>query len=240
MAEEKTAREKNEAAKQQAEVKPAVVDFTDLTKKNQDYMFHLEKELDQRKYAQKNEALSKVHAELLEKQKTGIVATKLYGPVTKKADEIIAGPKKPAKIPTLWEMALDNGLMMFALFCAMYAIFGVFSKNSNQTNAGIITLIATSVVAGIGLGYFYRQMLGQQKQRNWGRVILNVIILVAAWMAVFGLVGIIPPSVNVVLPPVAYATLAIIAFAVRIYVKKRLDIPNPADLARQTNDNNKK
>ena len=65
-------------------------------------------------------------------------------------------------MPTLWELSLDNGLMMLALFCIMYAFLGMFSKsNQNAANGGIITLIVTSIVAGVGLGTneYHRQQL---------------------------------------------------------------------------------
>lgn len=40
------------------------------------------------------EALQLLTEELVQKQHQGITATKLYGPVNEKADEIIKGPKK--------------------------------------------------------------------------------------------------------------------------------------------------
>ena len=172
----------------------------------------------------------------MEKQKQGVVANKLYGTVNEKVEAILAGPKKEPKMPTLWELSLDNGLMMLALFCIMYAFLGMFSKsNQNAANGGIITLIVTSIVAGVGLGYFYRAMMpGQSTRRGWLNIIFMIAILMVVWVAAFGIVAIIPPTINVVLPPLAYAVLAIVAYGVRWYLKKKLNFISPADFRRNS------
>lgn len=244
MAEEKTVREKNqEAAKKQAEVvsqqkNKQIMEFNEkfegLTKRNQDYMFHLNKALAEKDYAEREKVVSEMYNELMEKQKQGVVANKLYGTVNEKVEAILAGPKKEPKMPTLWELSLDNGLMMLALFCIMYAFLGMFSKsNQNAANGGIITLIVTSIVAGVGLGYFYRAMMpGQSKRRGWLNIIFMIAILMVVWVAAFGIVAIIPPTINVVLPPLAYAVLAVVAYGVRWYLKKKLNFISPADFRR--------
>ena len=79
MAEEKTVREKNqEAAKKQAEAvsqqkNKQIMEFNEkfegLTKRNQDYMFHLNKALAEKNYAEREKVVSEMYNELMEKQK---------------------------------------------------------------------------------------------------------------------------------------------------------------------------
>ena len=84
MAEEKSAREKNanaiaqhrhnqETAKQR-QVNARLTRFAGLTKKNEEYMYKLDKALDQRGYdaAKKEEVIKQMVAELKEKQKQAI------------------------------------------------------------------------------------------------------------------------------------------------------------------------
>ena len=126
MAEE--SRRNEQAAKRQQErakeVQVTVRDgkFSGLTKRNEDYLFHLDKALTERNYdpEKKEQVLTLMYEELKDKQRQGIVATKLYGTVTEKAEEIVNGPKKedePTELPKFWVLALDNGLIMFIMFC---------------------------------------------------------------------------------------------------------------------------
>ena len=105
MAEEKTAREKNaetqalrkkrQAERELQQTQARLDRYAGLTNKNEDYMYKLDKALDEMHYdpAKKDEVIGTMMAELQEKQKQGITAVKLYGPVSQKADEIVNGPK---------------------------------------------------------------------------------------------------------------------------------------------------
>ena len=235
---EQTNREKNQAAsQQQAQVREQEVTvrggkFDGLTKRNEDYLFHLDKALDERgmDYEKKNDILETMYQELKKVQKQGYTATKLYGPVQEKAKELVDGPAKkeaaPAQNQKFWVVALDNGLIMFILFCAMYSLMGFFGGNAQtQASGGWLTLLTTLVIAGIGLAYFYTAMLPENLNKHkhkWVHMILSTIALIAVWMVVFYLVALIPASINVVLSPIIYAILAVVGFGVRYYLKGKL------------------
>ena len=169
---------RNEKAGQQQQARAKEVEvtmrdgkFSGLTKRNEDYLFHLDKALTEKNYdpEQKEQVLNEMYQELKEKQKQGIVATKLYGTVTEKAELIINGPKKseaPTELPKFWILALDNGLIMFIMFCIMYTLLGVFSPRQADVSGGWITLLATSTIAGVGLAFFYRSMLSARKEKG--------------------------------------------------------------------------
>jgi Uncharacterized membrane-bound protein conserved in bacteria len=104
---EETVREKNEkAAKKQtqhqehAEVTVRDGEFAGLTKRNEDFMFHLNKNLDEYNYdlEKKEEVLNDTYRELLDKQKSGVTAAKLYGPVTEYAEKIIKGNNQKKEV----------------------------------------------------------------------------------------------------------------------------------------------
>ena len=146
---------RNEKAAQQQQARAKAVEvtmrdgkFSGLTKRNEDYLFHLDKALTEKNYdpEQKEQVLTEMYQELKEKQKQGVVATKLYGTVTEKAELIVNGPKKseaPTELPKFWILALDNGLIMFIMFCIMYTLLGVFSPKQADVSGGWITLLAT-------------------------------------------------------------------------------------------------
>ena len=82
---EKQAEVRAEKAVEEVEVTVRDGRYAGLTKRNEDYMYHLGKALDKKNYDQekKEKALTEMYLELKEKQRQGIVATKLYGTVKK-------------------------------------------------------------------------------------------------------------------------------------------------------------
>ena len=227
---------RNEKAAQQQQARAKAVEvtmrdgkFSGLTKRNEDYLFHLDKALTEKNYdpEQKEQVLTEMYQELKEKQKQGVVATKLYGTVTEKAELIVNGPKKseaPTELPKFWILALDNGLIMFIMFCIMYTLLGVFSPKQADVSGGGITLLATSTIAGVGLAFFYRSMLSARKEKGkkrWIKTILITLELILIWIVAFGVIAFIPVSINRTMEPIVYAILAGLGYLVRRYLKKK-------------------
>ena len=227
---------RNEKAAQQQQARAKAVEvtmrdgkFSGLTKRNEDYLFHLDKALTEKNYdrEQKEQVLTEMYQELKEKQKQGVVATKLYGTVTEKAELIVNGPKKseaPTELPKFWILALDNGLIMFIMFCIMYTLLGVFSPKQADVSGGWITLLATSTIAGVGLAFFYRSMLSARKEKgkkSWIKTILITLELILIWVVAFGVIAFIPVSINRTMEPIVYAILAGLGYLVRRYLKKK-------------------
>lgn len=227
---------RNEKAAQQQQARAKAVEvtmrdgkFSGLTKRNEDYLFHLDKALTKKNYdpEQKEQVLTEMYQELKEKQKQGVVATKLYGTVTEKAELIVNGPKKseaPTELPKFWILALDNGLIMFIMFCIMYTLLGVFSPKKADVSGGWITLLATSTIAGVGLAFFYRSMLSARKEKGkkrWIKTILITLELILIWVVAFGVIAFIPVSINRTMEPIVYAILAGLGYLVRRYLKKK-------------------
>ncbi|WP_157047083.1 DUF1129 domain-containing protein [Liquorilactobacillus oeni] len=204
--------------------------FAGLTKRNEDYMFRLNRHLEEEGVSEekRKEAIEQMTVELLEKQKQGVVAAKYYGTVSERAQEIISGPKKVQAPPAFWKIALDNGLMIFTLFCVMYAALTQFAVKTGQTNSGILTLVVTSVFAGVGMAYFYRiaaqRRSGAKKMPFWKVILLSLIFMVV-WVAVYTITDNIP-LLNRPLPVIAYAILAVLSYGSRYLLKKKLNIPS--------------
>lgn len=229
-------RNEEAAKKQQARAKEVQVTvrdgkFSGLTKRNEDYLFHLDKVLTEKGYdsEKKDTALNKMYEELKAKQRQGVVATKLYGTVTERAEEIINGPKKeevPTELPKFWLLAVDNGLIMFMMFCIMYGFLAAFSPQQAQVSGGWVTLISVSVIAGVGLAFFYRNMMSTRKEtgrKRWTKTLIFTVELLLIWFVAFWIINFIPAAWNRALDPLVYAILAVIAFFVRRYLKKKFN-----------------
>ena len=204
-------------------------DTADLTKRNAEYLFKIKKVLEEKNVASQKieDALQAMAEELKEKQRQGITATKLYGTVNEKAEEIIKGPKKAPTATPFWKIALDNGLMMFIMFCIMYAILQQFSPNSSQINGGFLTLIVTSVIAGVAMAYFYRAA-GDRRTKGkkvpfWKTMLLSL-LLVIIWVSAYTLVVNVSGVINQTLEPIVYVILAVLVFGLRYFLKKKYDI----------------
>lgn len=223
------AEETKQEAVQQVEVTMRDGEYAGLTKKNEDYMFRLNKILDENgmDVEQKQAALSKTYQELKEKQRQGITAVKLYGTVTEYAQEIISGRKKgeqPPREPVkFWKLAVDNILIIFMMFCILYGVLGFFDEKNTQNN-GWLTLLTTSIIVGLGLAFFYKMMDPEkmkEAKNKWVRGLSITVIMVVVWLLAFGLIAFIPQSINYQLNPFVYAILAVLAFVVRNYLKKK-------------------
>lgn len=202
--------------------------FSDLTKRNAEYMVKLNRELSSQGYdpEKKEAALKEIYEELKSKQKQGCVAAKLYGPAVQKADDIIHGPERKLANtpPKFWESALDNGLLMFTMFCAMYGILEIFSKKQAAADGGWLTILSTSVIAGVGLAGFYTVMNNRTAKHRIWRAIGVFAGLMAVWFVAFWLINMIPSQINASIPPIIDLLLAAIGFGVRYLLKKKLNI----------------
>ncbi|MHC9537558.1 DUF1129 family protein [Dellaglioa sp. BT-FLS60] len=208
--------------------------FAGLTKRNEDYVYRLNGILTDSEISdeKRDTVVSEIVAELRTEQRKGVTATKLYGPVSAKAADIIMGPQKKATEPTgsFWLTALDNGLMMLAIFAAMYAVTGFMQKTKLQAGAsggGVLTLVVTSILGGIGAALFYKKygpnVKKEDKPAFW-ITLLVMIAFIAIWILAYMLAALIPGPLNAALPAVVYAVIAAISFAIRIYVKRRFNI----------------
>jgi uncharacterized membrane-anchored protein len=201
-----------------------------LTKKNEDYMFHLKKALAETKLSPEKqaEAYQEMLPQLIQGQKHGQTARQQFGTVTTRVADIISGPKKD-NTPTSnrWLITLDNSMMIFMIFSLLYGITGYIGseKAAQNSQMGLVSLILIAVVAGFGTTELLN-LVSPDKTKHivWWRVILYAIAMVVGLMALYALTNLIPSVANPTLPSWLYLVLGIIVLFVRIYVKKRYNI----------------
>lgn len=199
-----------------------------LTNKNSDYVFRLEKALMD---AGKSEAeATKIANDLLDEiitaQKQGIPASNLYkkSPILK-AEEILHPVIKPKK-PKYWMRAVDSGLLYFVVFTAMISIMALTAGAKNQYNSqyGLLTLVAIAAILGTLMTY-YTDVLVAGGKAKFGKIALLTIAMVAVLFVVITIFSSKAfQIINPVLPAWANLVLAALVYGARYLFRKKYNI----------------
>ncbi len=112
-----------------------------LTKKNNQFMFDLNKLLDDGVVIderQKIEVFNTMLKALVEGQKTGVTAKQLYGTPTEAVVFVTTKPATPTKtnFASMW---LDNSLLLFTFLAVMTGVLTMISKTPQPTQ-GILSI----------------------------------------------------------------------------------------------------
>ncbi|GAK47623.1 uncharacterized membrane-bound protein conserved in bacteria [Secundilactobacillus oryzae JCM 18671] len=176
-----------------------------LTKRNADYMFRFNSEIEKSKLSveKKAEAVNQMVQELLEGQKSGKTAKGMYGSVQERVDYVVNGPAKgPGADDPYWPSAFYNGLIFFMIFNVMFGAIMLFSPKTaaGSQPVGIVSILISSALAGLALPYMSTIFDPKRKhsQSIWTRLLI-VIALFIVWMSLFYLTSAIPPVANPIL-----------------------------------------
>lgn len=190
-----------------------------LTKRNEDFMFQLNKHLDAAGMAggDKRAALEEVVAELVAGQKTGKTAKQLYGTASAKA-ATIAQPKSQGLSGNnkgYWPNAIDTALMLLAMFSLVFGISMLTSKGASTASYGIVGLLLTAISGGLVFAFVQGIITPADtaaKKPLWYRIVVTI-VAVLVWMAFYGAsFTLIPKALNPGLPGFVYIILAALAF----------------------------
>lgn len=206
---------------------------TQLTKRNEQYIFDLKKSLVAGNLSEELQAiaLSEILPQLVDGQKTGSTARQLFGTVSERTEAILAAPK-PQKEASKILMWLDNALMLFALLTVVAGIIPLFSKSATTTGQqGIITLIIASLTGGYAFYLIYDKIYRYDRPGadQTGRpgtlksmgMMMGIILI---WMLFYMASSLISPTINVVLDPAINVILGAVAFGVRFVLKRKYNI----------------
>ncbi|QBO36408.1 DUF1129 domain-containing protein [Periweissella cryptocerci] len=190
-----------------------------LTKRNEDFMFQLNKHLDASGMVggDKRVALEEVVEELKAGQKAGKTAKQLYGTASEKAASINQ-PKRQGLSGNnkgFWPNAIDTALMFFAMFSLVFGISMMTAKGNTGATYGIVGLLLTAISGGLIFAYI-QGILAPANPDNrkpiWFRIVITI-LAVLIWMAFYGVsFTVIPKALNPGLPGFVYIILAVIAF----------------------------
>ena len=201
-----------------------------LTKKNQEYMFHLDKVLKAANYSeQERESTYKEMLEVLvEKQNTGATARQLFGTVSDCANTILVGPVKDTNGRSAsWLIWLDGALLMGGLFALMSGITMLLNPEKALA-MGLFTLLVNFVLGGATLLFISKFLPDFDKpkgQRGYLKYVLISMVAMVVWLfIVMASQTLVPRSINILLDPLVYVIIGVAALAGKWYVKKKYNI----------------
>lgn len=215
---------------------------TELTKRNQQYIFDLKKSLAAANLTEeeKVKALHDILPVLVKEQKGGKTARQLFGTVSERTEAIIAKPvKTPQSSTSPVLMWLDNTLLLLGLLSIMIAIVGLFSRETTPAY-GITTLLLGSIVGGWVFYMMYKYIYqyeypGADKSKKPG-MMKTLLILVGStlvWVLAFSATTLLPPAINPLLEPIFVIIIGAAALALRYYLKKKYGVVGSLSVPRR-------
>ncbi|MGF3066435.1 DUF1129 domain-containing protein [Facklamia sp. P12945] len=206
-----------------------------LTKRNLKFMLDIDRYLKEEQISQAN--CQVVYLEmvdtLLEGQKDGHTAKHIYGTPSETSQIIISKAVKEheekEKSPD-WQIAVDGGLMLGAIFTLITGVFGLSGSSNVQENfyMGILTVILNYAIGGYAMmrtAKVLPDLDAPKGQKGYGRYFMASTIAMMAWIGLIMLSqAFIPPVINPILPPMGYIILGVITLVLRYYLKRKWKI----------------
>ncbi|GCF92380.1 membrane protein [Enterococcus florum] len=207
---------------------------TQLTKRNEQYIFDLKKSMEAANLSEEERetALHEMLTTLVSEQKSGKTARQLYGTVSERLDAIVNKPEeKPISTrPSL--MILDNFMFLFGILTLVTGGMALFV--SRGTQVATYGLTALLVASGLGAVIFYMMYLliyqyeypgadKSKKPKTW-KAILALGSMTLAWFLIFNAAIFLPTQLNPFIDPFVLVTIGAGFLALRYYLKKRFGI----------------
>jgi len=202
-----------------------------LTKKNDQFLFDLNKILDESEIdgEKKVVALNHMLTELVEGQKKGHTAKQLYGTPTEAADNIINAPE-PLPEMTFGKIMLDNSLLMFTFLSALAGLMPLLS-NSKAASQGLTSLVLGAVSGAFSFYLIYKYVFiydtpGADQTNRPGALKSGGLMALCfiPWVLIFSLSAMLPPAINPMFDPVLTLVLGALAFGLRYVLKKKIGL----------------
>lgn len=210
-----------------------------LTRKNEEFMYQLNKQLDRLQVAsdKKPAMLEETVQKLVAGQKKGETAKALFGTPTAYAKELKNPKKDPAHMTkeSIKLLAIDNALIFLSVFTFLFALMFWLSpmamRSKQAGSSGITAILVVAILGGALYGYIALQLQPtKNKNGKWVQTkpvwirILTVVLGLVAWLLVYMLASLLPNALNPRLNQWAYLAIAIVAFAGDIYFRRRFHI----------------
>ena len=129
--------------------------WSELTKRNEQYMIGLDRALTQANYDEesKHTLYNKVMKELVTNQKCGTTARQLYGTVSECAENVLQRQEATVSSERSpdWLIALDGGLLLGAIFALISGTSLLTAGENTQPGMGIVSLILNFIAGGLSM-----------------------------------------------------------------------------------------
>ncbi|WEV71102.1 DUF1129 family protein [Lactobacillus sp. ESL0785] len=205
----------------------------ELSNKNADYIFRLQKELAVQGKMSQAEAAAKVDEllpQLVIAQHHGQPASTYYNlsPKLKAADMLKPKKKTAADVP-FWQSAVDGALVYIAIFVGLFGVIGLFSNEQKyNSQMGILTLLIVGATMGVFMTKYNEWVLpsgSKNKKIPWTKLILGMVAMLVVLFVLIWILSI--PAlrvINPVLSGTANIIIAIVAYGIRWLFRRHYQI----------------
>ncbi|MGY3767045.1 DUF1129 domain-containing protein [Vagococcus vulneris] len=202
-----------------------------LTKKNNQFIFDLKKDLAKTSLSeeQKTLALHDMLTALVEGQKSGTTAKQLYGTPTEAVKNIVEAPEALPEI-TFGKAWLDNSLVLFAFLAVITGGFSLLS-NTGQATQGITSILIGAASGGLSFYLIYKYVYsydypGADQSKKPGALKSGGIIALCfiPWVLLFSASSLIPRTFNPTIDPMIAIVLGAAAYGIHFLLKKKFGI----------------
>lgn len=208
-----------------------------LTNKNSDYVFKLQKALLENENIANDQvepAIDSILPEMVIAQQKGIPASTLYKKSPREKAIELTNPKPKVVKQNFGLQVLDNILLYLALFAGLYGVVQLVSKTPSGGELGAVTLFVLVIGLGYMMAYYYRWVATpKDKRMGTGKMVLigvGLLIIMFLWVTATSLPGM--RQLNPPLNPWVEIIIAVIAFGVRYYLRRKYNIIDPVKQAR--------
>lgn len=206
--------------------------WSELTKRNEQYMIGLDRALTQASYDEesKHTLYNKMMTELVANQKSGTTARQLYGTVSECAENVLQRQEATVSSERSpdWLIALDGGLLLGAIFALISGTSLLTAGENTQPGMGIISLILNFIAGGLSMlivSKYQPDVNAPKGKKGYFKYIGVLILSMVFWMlAMTATMVLVPPAINISLPAAAYLIIGALSFALRVYLKKKFNI----------------
>ncbi|MDO4903173.1 MAG: DUF1129 domain-containing protein [Limosilactobacillus sp.] len=204
-----------------------------LTRKNEEFMYQLNKQLDRQGVAKEKqpEMIQATVEKLLEGQKSGQTAKNLFGTPTEYAKELKnPKPKETANVPGSWKLlAIDNTLIFFSIFTFMYGIMFLMSpeilKTKQYGSSGITAIVLVAIVGGLLFSYIMSQIQPGRKNGKSGMMKMLLLALgLVVWLGIYMMAAWLPNVINPRLNAWVYIIFGAIGFIGDMYFRNKYNV----------------
>lgn len=206
--------------------------WSELTKRNEQYMIGLDRALTQANYNEesKHTLYNKMMKELVANQKSGTTARQLYGTVSECAENVLQRQEATVSSERSpdWLIALDGGLLLGAIFALISGTSLLTAGENTQPGMGIVSLILNFIAGGLSMlivSKYQPDVNAPKGKKGYFKYIGVLILSMVFWMlAMTATMVLVPPAINISLPATAYLIIGALSFALRVYLKKKFSI----------------
>lgn len=206
-----------------------------LSNKNADYVFRLQKELEEQGKLASAEAEQKVDEllnEIVIAQHHGQPASTYYNMPPKLKAAALLKPKEigPDDIPS-WQYIVDSALLYIAIFVGIFGVIGLFQNDKQAYNSqmGILSLVSIGAIIGWFTVKYNDWILPTAADKTqkipWGKVILSMaglILILFAWLGILSIPAL--RVINPVLPGIYNIIVAAAAYGIRWLFRRHYHI----------------